>query len=331
MTAPRGEFDLIAELLAPLATDPAALGLTDDAAVVSAGEGDQIIAKDALVEGVHFLPDDPPATVAKKALRVNLSDLAAMGARPEGYLLALVRPPTLSDAWLEAFVQGLAEDQAAFALPLLGGDTVRTPGPLVLSVTILGRAVAGTALLRSGARPGDELWVSGTLGDAALGLQVLQGGWRPADAADTARLIDRYRVPRPRLGLGDALRGVASACQDVSDGLVQDVGHIARASGVGVTLEAAAVPLDLAASGAPTALTAALTGGDDYELVFTAAPAARAAVATASRSAAVPVTRIGSVGPGGGVQVLGTDGTPLTLASRGWTHAWPGDGGADRS
>ena len=318
----RGEFALIAELLAPLATEPGALGLTDDAAVLAAGTDDLVLAKDALVQGVHFLAGDPPATIAQKALRVNLSDLAAMGARPMGYLLALVRPPGIDDAWLEAFVAGLAADQAAYGVSLLGGDTVRTPGPLVLSVTVLGRVAPGTALLRRGAEPGDDVWVSGTLGDAALGLLVRQGGWTPGDEDAAAFLVDRYRLPRPRIALGDRLRGLAHACQDVSDGLVQDLGHVARASGVAITIEAPSIPLSDAARDAPEALTSALTGGDDYELAFTAPIAARIRLQALARELSLPLTRIGRVAGGGGVAVLGARGERLDLACGGWTHGW---------
>jgi len=319
--AGRGEFDLIAELFAPLASDPAALGLTDDGAVLSAGGDDLVVVKDALVEGVHFLADDPPATVAQKALRVNLSDLAAMGARATHYLLALVRPARLDDAWLDAMVEGLKADQAAYGVSLLGGDTVATPGPLVLSVTALGRVPPGAALTRAGAAPGDDVWVSGTLGDAALGLGVLRGGWAPPEDA-AAALVNRYRLPQPRLALGEALRGVATACQDVSDGLVQDLGHIAARSGVAVTLDADAVPLSDAARDAPQALVAALTGGDDYELVFTAPPERRLQVQGLARTLALPLSRIGRTATGGGVVVLGESGAPLALDRRGWSHGW---------
>ncbi|MFP4270281.1 MAG: thiamine-phosphate kinase [Alphaproteobacteria bacterium] len=319
--AGRGEFDLIAELFAPLASDPAALGLTDDGAVLSAGTDELVVVKDALVEGVHFLPDDPPATVAQKALRVNLSDLAAMGARATHYLMALVRPARLDDAWLEAMVAGLRADQAAYGVSLLGGDTVSTPGPLVLSVTALGRVPAGAALTRAGAGPGEDVWVSGTLGDAALGLVVLRGGWSPPED-DARALVNRYRLPQPRLALGAALRGVATACQDVSDGLVQDLGHIAARSGLAVTLEADAVPLSEAARDAPEALVAALTGGDDYELVFTAAPERRPQVHDLACRLGLALTRIGRTAAGGGVVVRDRRGAPVGLDRRGWSHGW---------
>ena len=319
--AGRGEFDLIAELFAPLATDPGARGLGDDGAVLAAGGDDLVVVKDALVEGVHFLPDDPPATVARKALRVNLSDLAAMGAEATHYLLALVRPPRLDDRWLEAMVEGLADDQAIFGVSLLGGDTVATPGPLVLAVTALGRVPPGAALTRAGAGPDEDVWVSGTLGDAAQGLAVLRGAWSPPEA-ETAALVERYRLPRPRLGLGARLRGVATACLDVSDGLVQDVGHIATRSGVAVTIDAAALPLSDAARDAPDAVMNALSGGDDYELAFTASSDRRLQIGALARDLAIPLTRIGRTAAGSGVVVLDAAGTPVALDRRGWSHGW---------
>ncbi len=321
--AGRGEFELIADLFAPLATDPAALALTDDGAVLPAGDDDLVVVKDALVAGVHFLKDDPPFTIAQKALRVNLSDLAAMGARPTHYLLALVRPPGIADAWLEELVDGFAADQAEFAVSLLGGDTVATPGPLVLSVTALGRVAPGTALRRDGAGIGEDVWVSGTLGDAALGLEVLRGAFSPDETA-AAALVQRYRVPQPRTALGRALRGLATACQDVSDGLVQDLGHIARQSGIAVTVEAPAVPLSDAAADGPDALRRALTGGDDYELAFTAPVDRRRRIEGAAREAGVAVARIGRTSPGSGVVVLDAAGRPVEVASGGWAHRWDG-------
>jgi thiamine-monophosphate kinase len=319
--AGRGEFELIAELFAPPATDPGARGLGDDGAVLPAGSEDLVVVKDALVEGVHFLPDDPPATIARKALRVNLSDLAAMGAKATHYLVAMVRPPRLDDRWLEAMVVGLADDQAAFGVSLLGGDTVATPGPLVLAVTALGRVPPGEALSRAGARPDEDVWVSGTLGDAAQGLAILRGAWSPPEA-DAAALVARYRVPQPRLALGGRLRGIATACQDVSDGLVQDMGHIAARSGVAVTIDAAALPLSDAAREAPDALTCALSGGDDYELLFTSPPDRRLQIAALARELGIPLTRIGRTADGRGVVVVDAAGTPIVLDRRGWSHGW---------
>ncbi|WP_159714428.1 thiamine-phosphate kinase, partial [Geminicoccus flavidas] len=221
--------------------------------------------------------------------------------------------------WLDGFVAGLAEDQRRFGIHLLGGDTVSTPGPLFFSLTVLGRLPAGTALTRTGARSGDLVCVSGTLGDGALGLAILEGRiTAPADAA--AYLAGRYRVPEPRLALGQALRGLASACLDVSDGLLGDLGHILAASGpegeLGALIRAGDLPLSPAATALPGALEAALTGGDDYELLFTLPPRHRARLADLP----VPVAVIGEIRSGGGTEVLGPDGAPLALSGRSWTH-----------
>jgi thiamine-monophosphate kinase len=315
-----GEFQMIDRLLKPLARAyPGALDLTDDAALVDVPEGHQlVIAKDAMVADVHFLSDDPPDLIAGKLLRVNLSDLAAMGAEPLGYLTALLRPARIDDDWLALFWQGLARDQRAFGLHLLGGDTCGTPGPLALSLTILGTVPRGQALTRAGARPGDDVWVSGTLGDAAQGLRVLRG--LAADEDQAMHLIDRYRTPRPRLALGRALRGLAHAAIDISDGLVADATHIAETSGVAVEIEAARLPLSVPARGVPGALAAALGGGDDYELLFTAPAAASDQVEAAAQSADIPVTRIGRVVAGAGVRVLGADGREITTGPGGWRH-----------
>jgi thiamine-monophosphate kinase len=300
---------------------PAGLGLSDDAAVLDRVDGSLVVAADAMVAGVHFLPDDPSVTVGRKLLRVNLSDLAAMGARPLGYLMTTALPKGLDAAWLPGFVAGLAEDQREFGVALLGGDTVGIPGPMCLSLTILGTVAPGRALRRAGARPGDEVWVSGTLGDGAFGLRVLRDGW--ADDA-SGHLARRYRLPEPRLGLGEALAGVARAAMDVSDGLVQDLGHLARAAGCGAEVEAPALPLSPAGRALveadPARIALALTGGDDYELLFAAAPGDAGAVQAAATKAGVPVTRIGRFVPGAGVLVRDAAGAPMVLAQGGWSH-----------
>lgn len=315
-----GEFEMIAQLLRPLARGcPGALDLLDDAALVDVPPGSQlVVTKDAMVAGVHFMADDPPDSVGRKLLRVNLSDLAAMGAEPLGYLMAIVRPAEIDDLWLQGFVAGLAADQAELGIHLLGGDTSSTPGPLTLSLTALGTLPRGTALLRRGARPGDDVWVSGTLGDAALGLRILRGLAVPDEEA--LPLVDRYRTPQPRLALGRALRGVAHAVIDVSDGLVADLGHILECSGVGAEIEAARLPLSAEARGVPGALLGALTGGDDYELVLTAAPAAAGEIEAIGRRTGVPLTRIGRITEAPGLRVLDRDGRPMTLDRAGWRH-----------
>lgn len=316
-----GEFELIERLLKPLAVGhPAALGLADDAAVLAVAAGmELVVAKDAIVAGVHFLPDDPADLVAGKLLRVNLSDLAAMGAAPLAYLTALACPKDLPAGWLADFARGLARDQAAFGLGLIGGDTVSTPGPLVLTLTILGLVPAGQALRRIGARPGDHVMVSGTLGDGALGLRVLRG--LAALEEDVLYLGDRYRTPQPRVALGQALRGIASAAIDVSDGLLADLRHIARESGVGAVVEADRLPLSPAAAGLPDARRSALTGGDDYELLVTIPPAHVAAALAAAAATGVPLTRIGQIDDRAGeVTVVTADRRPFPVERPGWTH-----------
>lgn len=315
------EFALIARYFRQLA-GPGALDLSDDAALLDVPAGRQLVlSADAMVAGVHFLPDDPPETVGRKLLRVNLSDLAAMGAAPLGYLMTTALPQGTPDSWLAGFAAGLAADQAEFGISVLGGDTVSTPGPITLSLTILGTVAAGAALRRQGARPGDSIWVSGSIGDGALGLRVLQG--RLAADAE-GYLARRYRLPQPRLALGAALAGLARAAMDVSDGLAQDLGHLCRAGGCGAVLEAAAVPLSPAARAAvladPSLLPVVLTGGDDYELLF-AAPPDQEAVLARGAAAGIAVTRIGRFVEGPPeVRVLGEGGTPLTLPKEGWSH-----------
>ncbi len=308
------EFAAIARHFKPLAGQ-GSLDLTDDAALLTPPAGRELVlAADAMVAGVHFLPDDPPDLIARKLLRTNLSDLAAMGAVPLGYLLTISIPRATPDAWLAAFAAGLAADQAEFAVTLLGGDTTSTPGPVNLSLTIIGHLAPGTALRRNGARPGDDLWVSGTIGDGALGLRAARG------EIDDAWLADRYRLPQPRLALGQALVGLASACMDVSDGLVQDAGHLARESGCAIAIEAADVPLSpqARAAGDPALC---LTGGDDYELLFAAPPGRRAAVQHASRAARISVSRIGAflAGPPS-VTVRDPDGAAMEFPRGGWSH-----------
>ncbi len=318
MTLPP-EFALIARHFRPLA-GAGALDLTDDAALLDAPVGRQLVlAADAMVAGVHFLPDDPPETIGRKLLRVNLSDLAAMGAAPLGYLMTCGFTQGTPDAWIAAFAEGLAADQAEFGLAVLGGDTVATPGPASFSLTILGTVEPGRALRRAGARPGDDLWVSGTVGDGALGLLALTGRL-PSDA----HLTERYRLPRPRLALGQALADLARACMDVSDGLAQDLGHLARAGGCAAELWAAEVPLSasarLALAAQPSLLACVLSGGDDYELLFAARPEERHRVISASQATQTPVTRIGRFLDGDGVRVLDGQGTPITLPQSGWSH-----------
>ncbi|MBV1837374.1 thiamine-phosphate kinase [Acetobacter estunensis] len=316
------EFTFIRRHFLSLA-GPGALDLTDDAAVFAPQPGRElVVAADAMVEGVHFLPDDPAETIGRKLLRSNLSDLAAMDARPFGWLLTLACPKSdgrHDEAWFAAFANGLAKDQREFGVSLLGGDTTSTPGPLVLSLTILGDVAPGTALRRNGACDGDGLWVTGTIGDGALGLKALLG-----EIPDpTGWLTDRYRLPRPRVGL--ELAGIAHAAMDVSDGLAQDAGHLARESGLGVRLDADAVPLSDAARAVvdtdPARLALCLSGGDDYELLLAVPDDATERLQARCARGGVPVTRIGRFDAGlSGVSVCRADSSPFPMDRLGWSH-----------
>lgn len=323
---PIDEFQAIADLFAPLAKGyDGALALTDDVALIGAAAGDETaVTVDAMVSGVHFLPDDPPDLVARKLVRVNLSDLAAKGTVPFAVMLAAAFPVETRAGWLKRFVQGLGQDLAAFGVALIGGDTVSTPGPLTLSLTAFGRIAKGRAVLRSGARPGDTIWVSGTLGDGALGLAAAQGRRKNLSAEQQAFLTDRYRLPQPRLALGQGLPGLAHAAMDISDGLVQDLGHLCHASHVSGEIWAARLPLSDAARSAlaqeQSLLASILTGGDDYELLFTAPAAADEAVQNLGRATGVTVSAIGSIGAGQGVSVRDLTGQPLHLTQGGWRH-----------
>jgi thiamine-monophosphate kinase len=295
-----GEDSLIARYFRPLATDPGAFDLGDDAAILKAHGEDIVVTTDAIVEGVHFLPDDPPDTVARKALRVNLSDLAAKGADPAGFVLTLALRGA-DDAWLTAFARGLGSDAGLFGCPLLGGDTVSTPGPLMISITAFGRVPVGKMVHRGGAKPGDRIVVTGTIGDAALGLDICKGGAAATDLADdaAAMLVGRYRVPQPRNALAQAVRDHASAAMDVSDGLAGDLAKLCAASGVSAIIDAPSIPLSapaatLLARGA-VGIPAIVSGGDDYEILGAVPENRFEAFAQAAARAAVPVASIGTV------------------------------------
>jgi thiamine-monophosphate kinase len=269
-----------------------------------------------MVGGVHFLPNDAPDLIARKLLRTNLSDRAAMGAEPLGYLMTVSAPATTPDAWFASFASGLAADQKEFGVFLLGGDTTSTPGPVSLSLTIIGTVTPGAAIRRSGAAAGDGVWVSGTIGDGALGLLAARGELDDPSGF----LADRYRLPRPRLALGRRLAGIASAGMDVSDGLVQDLGHICRAGGIAAEIDAALVPLSAPARSADL-LERCLTGGDDYELVMAVPPAKAALLLREAAAVGIPVTRIGSFLAGAPhVTVRSADGTEMSLRRGGWSH-----------
>lgn len=329
------EFRLIARWFAPLAAAaPGAFGLTDDGATLAVPAGRSlVVTTDMLVAGVHFLADDPADGVGVKALSVNLSDLAAMGAEPTAYLLSIALPSAWREEalteWLESFTAGLAEVQRTFRTTLIGGDTVSTQGPLCVAVTAFGAVESGRELRRSGARPGDTVFVSGTIGDGIIGLRELTGKrFGPLEPGSAEEVIERFRRPKPRLALGRRLVGVASACADVSDGLVADLAHICETSGVAATVEAVRIPLSAAGRSIlirdPSLLPALVTGGDDYELVFTA-PGERAdAIFAAATEAGVSVSAIGRIvtrdSTDAPVTVVGRNGEALDVGPGGWRH-----------
>jgi thiamine-monophosphate kinase len=325
---PSGEDSLISRYFRPLATDPGAFNLGDDAAVLKALGEDIVVTTDAIVEGVHFLPDDPPDTVARKALRVNLSDLAAKGASPAGFVLTLALR-SADDAWLTAFARGLGEDAGLFRCPLLGGDTVSTPGPLMISITAFGRVPAGRMVHRSGAKRGDRVVVTGTIGDAALGLDILRGGAVAAvladDAAAKAMLVGRYRIPQPRNALAQAVRDHASAAMDVSDGLAGDLAKLCAASGVSAVIDAPGIPLSAAAAAllarGSVGIETIVSGGDDYEVLCAIPENRLAAFTRAAGSAGVAVTSIGAVIAGvSGPNFLDAQGNEIGLKRLSYSH-----------
>ena len=299
-TPASGEDSLIARYFRPIATDPGAFRLDDDAAALRADGCDIVVTTDAIVEGVHFLPDDPPDTVARKALRVNLSDLAAKGATPAGFVLTLALRRA-DESWLQPFAAALGEDAALFRCPLLGGDTVSTPGPLMISVTAFGRVPAGRMVHRSGARPGERVMVTGTIGDAALGLAVLKGGKVHAatDISGRDALVGRYRVPQARVALAEAVREHASAAMDVSDGLAGDLAKLCGVSDVSATIDLGSIPLSDAArdlvSRGIVALETLIAGGDDYEILCTMSEDRIEAFTRAGLAAGVAVRSIGTI------------------------------------
>jgi thiamine-monophosphate kinase len=319
-----GEDDLIARYFVPLASDPGAFGLVDDAAILKGSRDDLVVTTDAIVEGVHFLPDDPPDTIARKALRVNLSDLAAKGAAPAGFVLTLALREA-NDRWLAPFAQGLGEDAKHFACPLLGGDTVSTPGPVTISITAFGRVPAGRMVRRGGAAAGDVVVVTGTIGDATLGLAMLRHGSPQGSPAAQQALIARYRVPQPRVGIAAAVREHASAAMDVSDGLAGDLAKLCKASGVSAEIKLEQVPLSPAARvGLATKLTtieALISGGDDYEVLCTVPEGRLPAFMAAAKAAGVAATVIGVIREGGAPpRFVAAGGRAVTLKHGSYSH-----------
>jgi thiamine-monophosphate kinase len=325
---PSGEDSLIARYFRPLATDPGAFDLGDDAAILKALGDDIVVTTDAIVEGVHFLAHDPPDTIARKALRVNLSDLAAKGATPAGFVLTLALRAA-DDAWLAPFARGLGEDAGLFGCPLLGGDTVSTPGPLMISITAFGRVSQGKMVRRNGAKPGDRIVVTGAIGDAALGLDILKGGAMAValagDAAAKAMLVDRYRVPQPRNALALAVRDHADAAMDVSDGLAGDLAKLCAASCVSAVIDAESIPLSAAVRGllsrGVTGIAALVSGGDDYEILCAIPENRFEGFARDAGVAGVAVTSIGMVIAGRAVpRFLDAGGGDIALPRLSYSH-----------
>jgi thiamine-monophosphate kinase len=303
--------------------------LLDDAAVIAALPGHELVAKtDAIVGGVHFLPDDPPALIARKALRVNLSDLASKGAVPRAYMLAAVLPGTITEEWIAKFAGGLAHDQNEYNVHLIGGDTASTPGPLTITIMAFGDVPTGRILRRGGARDGDTVFVTGTIGDAALGLDILKGGAVAAalagDATARETLISRYRVPQPRNALAAAVRAHASAAMDVSDGLAGDLTKLCAASGVSATIDTSLVPLSTAAAGLLTRGTVGIetliAGGDDYEILCAVPDAKAATLAAEAKRAGVALTMIGTIAAGTGARFLDPQGNEMPLQRLSYSH-----------
>jgi thiamine-monophosphate kinase len=323
-----GEDSLIARYFKPIATDPGAFNLDDDAALLKATGEDIVVTTDAIVEGVHFLPGDPPDTVARKALRVNLSDLAAKGAVPAGFVLTLALH-SVDDGWLKPFAAGLGDDAKSFGCPLLGGDTVSTPGPLTISITCFGRVPVNKMVHRSGARPGDRVVVTGTIGDATLGLDILKGGAVAAalanDEAARQALVARYRVPQPRNALAKAVREHAHAAMDISDGLAGDLTKLCAASGVSAAIHAPSIPLSKPAatllSRGIVSLESLISGGDDYEILCAIPEASFEAFSQAARKVGVAATAIGAIIAGSAVpSFLDAQGREVALKRRSFSH-----------
>jgi thiamine-monophosphate kinase len=326
---PSGEDRLIQRFFRPLARHPGALRLQDDAALVVPPMGSEIVIKtDAIIEGVHFFAEDPADSIARKALRVNLSDLAAKGADPLGFVLTLALPGDVEDQWIQSFADGLDADSEAYNCPLLGGDTDRTPGLLSVSVTALGHVPKGRMVLRSGARPDEVIVVTGTIGDAALGLWFRREPERAQkmglSAGERAHLINRYLLPEPRNALASALREFASAAMDISDGLAGDLAKLAAASEVSAKVDVVRLPLSRGAqrmiAAEPRLIETLCTGGDDYEIIATVPKAALPKLRAAATGVGIALTEIGVIATGEGSDILGSKGQPLRFERLSYSH-----------
>jgi thiamine-monophosphate kinase len=319
-----GEFELIDRYFRQLASEPGAFGLADDAALYRQRPGDDlVITTDMVVSGVHFFEGDPPDSIAQKAVRVNLSDLAGKGAEPFGYLLSLALPAKWTEAWVKSFAKGLAADQKRYGISLLGGDTSRASGGLTIAITALGRVEKGRMVLRSGAKVGHAIFVSGTIGDSALGLRIRRGEIEKRKGAK--HLLDRYLHPQPRTALAPLLARHASSAMDISDGLVGDLAHICTASEVGAEIGAYRVPLSKPArtilDRKPGVLAAILNGGEDYEILATVPTSSMVEFAAEATQSGVPVTRIGTILRREGPPIVRDEtGKVIKLAANSYTH-----------
>jgi thiamine-monophosphate kinase len=323
------EDRLIATYFRPLATHPGAFDLADDVAAIAPPPGcDLVLTTDGVISGVHFFAEDPADAVARKALRINLSDLAAKGAAPLGFLLSIGLPAGLPADWLKSFARGLREDAEHYGCALLGGDTDRSPGAITVYIAALGTVPHGAIVRRKGARPGDVVVTTGTIGDAALGLVLRQdaaaaGRWQ-LDAAMRDHLNSRYLLPQPRTAIAEALRRHASAAMDVSDGLVGDLAKLCRASGVSADVAVAEVPLSPAArqgvAAEPALIETVLTGGDDFEVIATVAPDRVEALRREAAAAGVTITQIGTAAAGQGVHFRDADGRALVFRRPSYSH-----------
>ena len=317
----KGEFGRIRDLLAPL-SGRGAFDLKDDAGVISGIPGHEIVVTtDTVVAGVHFLGSESPEEVAAKLLRVNLSDLAAMGTKPICYTLNWSLPSSYSDEWVISFCAGLKVQQEMFDIYLLGGDSTSTPGPACLTATLFGHVPRGQLLRRAGAKSGETIFVSGTIGDGALGLLAAQGMLADLDEVSIQKLIGCYRIPEPRIRLGIALRGRASAAADISDGLLADIGHLTEIAGLGAEIKMSEIPLSCGARNAIAKngelWQVIVGGGDDYELVFTGEPD----LADSLLNVGVNITAIGKITAEPGVNLIGADGNIMQVNKEGYCHS----------
>lgn len=326
---PSGEDRLIERFFRPLARNPGAFDLRDDAAAITLPSGcDLVLTTDAVIEGVHFFPGDPADTIAKKALRANLSDLAGKGAEPLGFLLTLALPKSIDEEWVAAFADGLAADIETYQCPLLGGDTDGTPGLLSVSIAAFGHVPHGKMIRRAGAKAGDAIVVTGTLGDSALGLRLRRDPKlfekAKLSAEEQAHLLERYLVPQPRTSLSKALRTHAHAAMDISDGLAGDLAKLASASGVFAKIDSTKLPLSNAARKLfafdPSLIETICTGGDDYEILTAIPKAALGALQEDAKESGIALTEIGMAGTGEGIEVMGADGRPLAFKRPSFSH-----------